>query len=271
MDENVVSFTSVNLVTQENGWRMRQWSEADEATNRSFRPLETFAEKFDRVAADARRLGFHYVDLWTAHINPLWASTDHIAAVKEVLSRHGLTALALSGGMGDTWQEVEKACELADALGLRALAGPCQAYEVDRRNVIDVLRNFRVKLALENHPLERTPLDMLRKLDEEGVVQTTVDTGWWATNGYDPLQAIRELAERMYCVHLKDVRRAGPHHDNCPWGEGVVPVRKCLETVKEVGYPGPLTVEYEPDEGDPRDAIRMMRRELESWQKAMAS
>jgi L-ribulose-5-phosphate 3-epimerase len=238
-------------------------------SNESFRPLNSFAAKFDSVARDAQRLGFEYIDLWTAHINPGWASPEHVGIVKEILARHGLTPLALSGGMGDTWQEVEKSCQLADSLGLRALAGPCHAYEVDRRSVIDVLRNFKVKLALENHPLESTAKDMRDKLDPEGVVQTTVDTGWWGTVGYDPVRAIHELADRMYCVHLKDVRGAGPHHDNCPWGEGVVPVHDCFEAVVSVGFTGPLTVEYEPDDGDPRVAIGRMREELEAWQKAV--
>ena len=59
------------------------------------------------------------------------------------------------------------------------------------------------------------------------VLGATVDTGWWATQGYDPVRAIGELGERVLHVHLKDVH-AG-EHVTCRWGEGIVPVRECVE------------------------------------------
>lgn len=263
---NIVSFTSVNLVTQETSWHMDEWMEADAATNAACSPVEAFAGKFDAVVKTAKDLGFDYIDLWTAHLNPLWATDEHLAIAIETLARHGVRALAMSGGMGNDWRELERIVEVADRLELRALAGPSEAFEKDRASTIAVLADAQVTLALENHPLESTPEEMLRKLDGQDVVRTTLDTGWWGTVGDDPIRAIHLLRDWIFCAHLKDVKYAGQHHDNCPWGQGIVPVRQCFEALREVGYAGPITVEYEPDDGDPREPVRAMLQQLKQWQ-----
>jgi sugar phosphate isomerase/epimerase len=267
---NQVSFTSVNLVTQETNWHMDEWNQADEATNAACAPIEAFADKFDAVVATAKDLGFDYLDLWTAHLNPLWATEEHLAAAKEILRKHGITALAMSGGMGDDWRELEKIVAVADQLGLRALAGPSDAFEKDPASTVALLKDAHVKLALENHPLESTPEEMLRKLKGQDVVMTTIDTGWWGTVGADPVRAIHVLKDVIFCAHLKDVKYAGEHHDNCPWGEGIVPVRECFDGLMEIGYSGPITVEYEPDDGDPREPVRAMLAQLLRWQAGTA-
>ena len=54
-----------------------------------------------------------------------------------------------------------------------------------------------VRLAIENHP-ERTPGEVLAKIERgDGTLGATVDTGWWATQGYDAARAIEELGEHV--------------------------------------------------------------------------
>ena len=54
----------------------------------------------------------------------------------------------------------------------------------------------------------------------------TVDTGWWATQGYDASLAIEELATDVLHVHLKDVRAVAEPHETCRWGDGIVTSRR---------------------------------------------
>ena len=64
----------------------------------------------------------------------------------------------------------------------------------------------------ENHP-EKSPQEVLALIgDADDVLGAAIDTGWWATQGYDPVQAIRDLRERLFHVHLKDVEAAGHPH-----------------------------------------------------------
>jgi sugar phosphate isomerase/epimerase len=96
------------------------------------------------------------------------------------------------------------------------------------------------------------------------VVGVCLDTGWFGTHGYDGAQAIEELAPRLFHIHLKDVRAVGGH-DTCRYGEGVVDIRDCVETLKRIGYGGAISIEHEPDLFDPTDDIRSSYEMLKGW------
>jgi sugar phosphate isomerase/epimerase len=122
-----------------------------------------------------------------------------------------------------------------------------------------------VTLAIENHP-ERTTAEVLAKIEAGGgTTAATVDTGWWATQGYDPVRAIEELGPHVAHVHLKDVFRRGEPHVTCRWGEGVVDIEACVRALREIGYDGYLTIEHEPEDHDPSDELVELRRRLEAW------
>ncbi len=135
----------------------------------------------------------------------------------------------------------------------------------DLRALVPALREHGVTLAIENHP-EKTPGDVLEKIDVgEGTLAATVDTGWWATQGYDPVRAIEELGEHVRHVHLKDVLAVGEPHETCRWGEGIVDMRACVRALAEAGYAGTLAIEHEPEDHDPTEECRAMLIELREW------
>jgi sugar phosphate isomerase/epimerase len=121
-----------------------------------------------------------------------------------------------------------------------------------------VLREHGVRFALENHP-EKTPQEVLDAIGDGGdVLGAAVDTGWWATQGYDPVAAIEELSERLFHVHLKDVVEPGAHV-TCTYGEGCARIADCVEALLRVGYSGPVSIEHEPYDRDPTaDCVRML-------------
>jgi sugar phosphate isomerase/epimerase len=254
-----ISFMTANFVARENGWRINGWGEGDRTTNDAFRPVETFPQRFEELLLEARALGFAAIDLWQAHLNPDWATDAHLAAARELLERHDVRVTSFAGSFGD----LERACDVADALGTTLLAGPTPLKK-DRGLALAILRERGCRLAIENHP-ERTPQEMLDQIGADaGTVGTTLDTGWWGTRAYDPVRAIEELAPHVFSVHLKDVLAPGAH-ETCRWGEGVVPIERCVRRLRQLGYEGAWTVEHEPEDFDPREDIRAMREQLEAW------
>jgi L-ribulose-5-phosphate 3-epimerase len=256
---------SAILVARESDWAIRDWAEGDAATNEAFAPVETFAERLGEVLALAQELGFGVVDLWTAHLNPAWATDEHLQVARRLLERHGLRVASIAGGFGASPDELERACWVADAVGAPVLGG---VLDADSREpwVAETLARHGVRLALENHPEERTPQDVLGRIGAGagGLVGTTVDTGWWGTHGVDAVEAIRATRPHILHVHLKDVRDAGAH-ETCPWGEGVVPVEACVRELRSSGYESAISVEHEPYRGDPTEAVGRMRVQLEGW------
>jgi L-ribulose-5-phosphate 3-epimerase len=257
---STIAFMTANFVARETGWAMHGWAHGDRLTNETFAPLETYGERIDALLRDVRALGFDAVDLWGAHLSPDWATPEHVAIAREALARHGITVATYGTWVGRS--NIERACELARALGTRIIGA---GFTGDARELAPVLRKHGVVLAVENHP-ERTPAEVLAKIQAgEETMRATVDTGWWATQGYDPARAIAELGGHVAHVHLKDVRHEGEPHVTCRWGEGIVDVEACLSALLRVDYTGTYTVEHEPEDRDPSEECRAMRAQLVDW------
>ena len=257
---NSIAFMTANYVARETGWAMHGWGHGDRETNARFEPIQTYRQRLHEVLAAIRRLGFDTVDLWGAHLGTEWATDEHVEVAQQELEQHGLRVASYA-----TWVEpdnVERACELAHALGTSLIGA---GFSGDLHAITPVLSKYDVTLAVENHP-EKTPAELLEKIEQgEGTMAVTVDTGWWATQGYDPARAIEELGEHVAHVHLKDVKAVGEPHDTVPWGEGIVDVEACVRALAALGYTGVLTIEHEPEDHDPSEELRAMRKQLESW------
>jgi L-ribulose-5-phosphate 3-epimerase len=268
---NPISFITANYVGRELGFHVTEgWMQGDRATNAYFQPLETFGERFDTLIGGVRSLGFESIDLWTAHLNWAWATPEHLAAAREVLAKHGMAVTSLAGGFGATRDEFAACCRVAVAMGTGVLGGSCQLLHSDRAAVVGLLKEHGLRLAIENHPAEKTPAAILAQIGDggDGTIGTAVDTGWWGTQGYDAARAIEELGDHVFCVHLKDVLAAGEHL-TCLYGRGVVPIEECVRVLQRRGYTGSIGVEHEPfhphHSYDPSEECAAMLGMLRGW------
>ena len=100
--------------------------------------------------------------------------------------------------------------------------------------------------------------------EDTDVLGVTVETGWFVSQAYPADEAIRELGSRVMHVHLKDVRAAGAH-ETCGYGQGVVPVRGCVDALRALGYTGYLSIEHEPEAYDPIPEILDAHAQLKTW------
>jgi L-ribulose-5-phosphate 3-epimerase len=267
---NPISFMSANFVARQLNYQMTEgWGQGDRATNAYFQPIESFGERFAALLAEVQAMGFTAIDLWTAHLNPRWATPEHIATSQALLAQYGLTVTSLAGGFGATREEVTASCRLAQALGTTILGGNSGLLVTDRPLLVGILRDHGVRLGIENHP-EKTPQELLAKLDDgdDGVIGACVDTGWFGTQGFDAAFALVELRNHLVHVHLKDVLAVGAH-ETCRYGRGVVPIKLCVETLIRIGYSGPISVEHEPERADPttdcKNNLRMLQRWFLAW------
>jgi L-ribulose-5-phosphate 3-epimerase len=251
---------TASFVARETGYAMHGWGHGDRLTNEAFAPLDTYAERFDELLAHVQSLGFDAIDLWGAHLNPSWATDEHVEAASVALVRRGMRVTTYAPWIDAA--NVRAACEIALRLGTSLLGA---GFAGEAEAIAPVLDEHGVRLAVENHP-ERTPAELLAKLElGEGAFGATVDTGWWATQGYDAARAIEALGAHTLHVHLKDVLAVGEPHETCRFGEGIVDVRACLGALERIGYEGAIAVEHEPETFDPSDDLRTMRAELQEW------
>jgi sugar phosphate isomerase/epimerase len=135
----------------------------------------------------------------------------------------------------------------------------------DRQFVVAALQKHNMRLGIENHP-EKTPDELLEKIGDggEGRIGTTVDTGWFGTQGFDAAQALMQLRQHLMHVHLKDVLAVGAH-DTCRYGQGIVPIERCVQVLSEIGYTGAISIEHEPEQFDPTEDCVAGLQMLRGW------
>jgi L-ribulose-5-phosphate 3-epimerase len=262
-----ISFMGANYVAQQVGYHMAQgWGEGDSSTNAYFRPIETFAQRFEALLLAIRGMGFSLMDLWMAQLNWSWATPEHVTVARDLLQRYDVRIVSLAGYFGTTKSEFEAACSLARDLDVSILGGSTGLLADDRASTVAILKQYGVRLGIENHPAEKTAQDMLDLIGDggDGFIGTAVDTGWYATNGYDAVRAIEELYPHLVYVHLKDVLAPGAH-DTCRYGQGCVDIPKCVETLERLGYQGVYSIEHEPEHFDPTEDCIAMREMLLKW------
>lgn len=243
-----------------------RWEDCVAALDRHFAPLETFRERFAALVGEVRRLGFERMDIWQpAELNWAWAALEQIRAAREVLHEQGVRPTSLAGEFGETREHFMAACRVASGIGAPLLSGTTALLHADRGFVTAALEQFDLRLAIENE-VERTPVEILAQIGDEasGRIGAAVDTGWWASHGYDAARAIRELEGRVLHVHLKDVY-PGEEHVNCGYRQGCVPLRECVRALQAGGYGGVISVENHALDHDPRIELVEARQMLAEW------
>jgi sugar phosphate isomerase/epimerase len=266
----VLSFMSANYVGQELGYGAADgWGPFDAATNAAFAPLESYEPRFDALLTRIKALEFDTIDLWFGHLNWRWATHEHVAIARDALARHGVRIVSLAGSIGSTTADVQAACGLANDLDVDLIAGIADIVHTDRDEATRVLDAHGVRFGLENHP-ERTPAEVRAAIGDSTSLGAAVDTGWWATQGYDPVDAIHELSDRLFHVHLKDVEEPGAHV-TCMHGEGCARIADCLDALVDLRYAGPVSIEHHSFDRDPSaECARMLTLTREQLSRAEA-
>jgi sugar phosphate isomerase/epimerase len=194
-----------------------------------------------------------------------------------------------TGGFGDPatrserLERLEWALERTVALGLSDLmlhAGFLpEPGDLDRPAMLETLARAAdlaarrgVTLAFETG--QETAELLRRTLDELKAPSLKVNfdpANMLLYNMGDPIRAVEILGPDIRSVHVKDARRpkvAGTWGEEVPLGQGEVNIRKFVQTLKRVGYSGPLVVEREV--GDQAGRLRDVAHGLAYLRECLA-
>ena len=140
--------------------------------------------------------------------------------------------------------------------------------------ILDVFGECGVRFALEVHPTEiafdiYTAKRALEALDHRPEFGFNFDPSHLIWQGIDPVQFIREFPDRIYHVHVKDAivtldgksginashLNFGDHRRGWDFrspGRGGVNFEEIIRALNDIGYEGPLSIEWE-DSGMDRE------------------
>lgn len=142
---------------------------------------------------------------------------------------------------------------LAQAADLAAARGITLAFETGQETA-DLLRRTLDDLKAPSLKVNFDPANML-----------LYDMG-------DPIRAVEILGTDIRSVHAKDARRPttwGAWGEEVPLGQGEVNIKKFVQTLRSVGYTGPLVVEREV--GDQAGRMRDVAHGLAYLRECLAS
>jgi sugar phosphate isomerase/epimerase len=209
-----------------------------------------------------RTLGLHYWESFPAHI-PLSTLPKNLAASKALLKDAGVTLLAYGVVDFDANETAARQkFDFGKAMGLLAFSANPRKDKQTFDLLDKLVAEYGIAIAIHNHGpgANYDKIDDVVKMvkDRHPKIGACVDTGHYLRSDENPVEAIDRLRERLYGVHLKDVRTlpgAKRRKQFTILGQGDLDLAGCLKLLKKLNYDGCLSLEYEENPDNPLSDI----------------
>lgn len=129
-------------------------------------------------------------------------------------------------------------------------------------------RDAGLRFGYHNHAWEFAPLDsttlwnVLLAETDPALVALELDVFWAHVGGHDPVAMIRQLAERVPLLHVKDMVAVGEPPTDAPVGDGVLPWADILAAGAAAG-----TAWYIVEQDTPRDPLADVAQSFRNLQQ----
>lgn len=210
-----------------------------------------------------KEVGLKYWEAFPKHI-PLSTLPKTLAESKALLSEAGIRLMAY--GVVDFDANETKAREkfdFAKAIGLAAFSANPNKDKSTFDLLDKLVAEYDVGIGIHNHgPRARYSkisdvADIVK--DRHPKIGACVDTGHYLRSDEDPVEALERLHDRIFGVHLKDVRTVNDGGRRKKLftilGQGDLKIVDCLRVLKRINYQGCLSLEYEENPENPLSDI----------------
>jgi sugar phosphate isomerase/epimerase len=184
---------------------------------------------------------------------------EQFAAARAKFDAAGIRCVSYYSATIHDDAELEIAIQGARLLGSRNITGDATGAILQR--IDERCAREGLTFGIHNHffkgrkfPYE-SPDDVLEALKGRSkTMGAALDTGQFASCGYDTVDAVRKLGPYLKMVHLKDIEAAGAEV-NVLLGKGIAKIPQVIAELIRIGYEGLLAIEYEK-EGPVEDDLR---------------
>jgi sugar phosphate isomerase/epimerase len=118
------------------------------------------------------------------------------------------------------------------------------------------VKEYNIKIAIHNHgpedkhfPTPQSVLKAVKNMDPR--CGLCIDLGHSARTGVDLVESLVEAGNRLFDVHIKDLRSLSDKASQCDVGDGAMPVVAIFKQLHKMGYTGCVNLEYEINGSDP--------------------
>lgn len=217
--------------------------------------LFSLTEALDKTA----ELGLKYIEVYPGHrLGGKWG--DRVFDFNlDLQTQKELKALAASKGIqivatgvfvAEKSEDWDKMFAFAKSMDLEFIT--CEPALTDWDKVERLAQETGIKVAVHNHPQPSDywrPELLLKAIDGRSpLLGSCSDVGHWRREGMGQIDCLRKLKGRVVSLHFKDILMgsggANGYRDVI-WGTGVLDVKEMLRALKEQGFQGVFSIEYE--------------------------
>jgi sugar phosphate isomerase/epimerase len=214
--------------------------------------------EFDRHTAIEmlKKMQVKYISIKDVHLK-IGAPPEETQAGRAEFDAAGFTVT--SGGnvdmtKGTTVEELRKQFEYAKNARLPMMV--CAPTHENIKAVEALVKEYNIRIAIHNHgpedkhfPTPQSVLEVVRKLDKR--CGLCMDIGHSARTGIDVVKTINDAEDRLFDMHVKDLRDLSKKDSQCDIGDGAMPFPRIFKQLKKIGYTGCVNMEYEINGKDP--------------------
>lgn len=204
----------------------------------------------DQALAHTKTLGLNYWEGFMMHVPMVETSADmadykrRFKSVKVSLIAYGVV------GFGADEAASRRTLKFAQQMGIGVVTADPAPESFTY--LAKLAEEHRVLIAIHNHgPNSRYDKiqDVLKVLQSQPrQIGACVDTGHYLRSGEDPVEAIRKFGDRVYGMHLKDVKGRTQFTE---LGKGDLDMAGTLKALKQLRYNECLALEYEEHPENP--------------------
>ncbi len=208
----------------------------------------------DKTLDMAKTLGVKYMTFKDVHI-PRTDPPEVTRALRAKIEAAGITIMG--GGtitLPNDPAAIKKDFEYAKNAGFPMIFVAPDPAALD--TIEEMAKTYDIKVAIHNHGPEdkhwKRPQDAYAAVkSRDRRLGLCIDIGHTLRTGTDPVQACRECRDRLYDMHVKDLRDKTDKDSQVEVGRGVIDLPALFRTLIEIGYQGQVGLEYEINARDP--------------------
>ena len=201
-----------------------------------------------------------YVSVKEFHL-PYRSSPEELEAGRKEFERAGL--IIMSGGnislAKDDAEDIRRYFEYSKMCGMPMMV--CAPTHSNLGAIEKMVKEYNIRIAIHTHgpedkqyPTPQSVLAMVRSMDPR--CGLCMDVGHSSRAGANVVTSIAEAGDRLFDMHIKDLRSFEPHAIQCDVGEGIMPITGIFKQLQKIGYQGCVNLEYEINGDNPLPGMK---------------
>lgn len=206
----------------------------------------------DETLAALNKVGVKYFSVkdW---LLPLDSTKEQMDAFKAKCAEHGVEGYILGPLYMKSKEQVDKTFAYAQRYGVKMFIGVPDYELIDY--VIAKVKETGIRVAIHTHgpdgaafPDVRTIVEMVK--DPSLGVGCCMDLGHTFRMGWDVAADIHTYKDWIYDIHIKDINEPSKQGSGVEVGRGQMDIPALIKALKDIGYEGVISLEYEKREKD---------------------